>query len=280
MSNHLICFLGRNGSGKTYQSNKLFKKGYTKISLADPVRELAWKTLGCRPKDDKEYIAFKSAEINNKQRSRPYLKEDFQSFLKRNPNFQEEVDKFNTLGLDLQNKNYNWQKINDNLKNKLSKTSLLLGIKEPLVINVTGRQYLQNLAEGCKEMFGNDFWVKAWEKRILDVQYIILGMFKIPLGAESKEEMEAARKRGNLSIIKVDCETVIKQKIVTDDIRFPIEVETAHKLGAKFVWCDYKQGDYESSNHVSEALANKILASGKFKDGDEISYEELQIFIN
>lgn len=219
--NHIICFLGRNGSGKTYQSNQLVKKGYTKISLADPVRELAWKTLDYYPETESDYNIFKN------------------SFLVLSQTWDRKI--FNNLGLA-----------------------------------ITGRQYLQNLGQGAKDLFGEDFWVKAWEEKIKE-NLLITGELIVE---KSKVTILETNESGKIIKLKFDECLINKSFIVTDDIRFPIEIETAHKLGATFIWCDYQKGNYPTEEHSSEALANRILASGKFKDGDEISYKELQTFFD
>ena len=47
MSNQeVIAFLGRQGSGKNYQSDRLIKTGYKKLSFADPLRKMACKVIG------------------------------------------------------------------------------------------------------------------------------------------------------------------------------------------------------------------------------------------
>lgn len=185
---HLICYLGRNNSGKSYRANQLAQtQNYIKVSMADALRELAWKILRWRPVDEYDYQDFKNSYFN----LTPYC--------------------FS-----------NWD-------------------------DLTGRQFLQNLGQGCKDLFGEDFWVKKWEKKVLEN-----GRF------EMKSETG--------------------KYITTDDIRFPIEVKSAHRLGATFIWCDYQKGSYSIEEHSSEALANRILASGKYKDGDEIGFEELKTF--
>lgn len=46
MSREVIVFLGRQGSGKNYQSDKFIKRGYKKLSFADPLRRMACHVLG------------------------------------------------------------------------------------------------------------------------------------------------------------------------------------------------------------------------------------------
>lgn len=177
--NHLICYLGRNGSGKSYRANQLVKdQNYIKVSMADALRELAWKSLGWRPEGEEQYEEFKHSY-------------------------------YQLHGWDC----------------------------------FSGRQYLQNLGQGCKDLFGEDFWVKQWRKTYSEY-------------------------RNN------------NQLVVVDDLRFESEIIEADWHDATFLWCDYQKGNYPLEEHVSEALANKILASGKYKDGDEISFEELKTFFN
>ena len=56
----LKIFLGQIGSGKDYSANLL--GDYAHISLADPIRELAWALLGWKPKDFEEYEKFKEGK--------------------------------------------------------------------------------------------------------------------------------------------------------------------------------------------------------------------------
>lgn len=180
---NLVCFLGRNGSGKTYQANLLVKhQGYTKISMADAMRELLWKIFNFKPENDQEYQIFK--------------------------------------------------------------TSLFIAKNTSLDVQISGRELLQNVGQACKEMFGQDFWLKFWFQKCLDLN-------------------------------KLNSQ---QTNITVDDIRFSIEIEQAKQLGAKFIWCDYQNGNYNLDLHPSEALANKILDSGKYKHLQEISYQDLDFF--
>lgn len=241
-TNHLICYLGRNTSGKSYRANLLVKdQNYVKVSMADALRELAWKSLGWRPKNEEEYNEFKNSYYQL----------------------------------------YGWDCF-------------------------SGREYLKNLGEGCKDLFGEDFWVKQWEKNISEVIYNIAVQDAI---RNIKLANEIIKIKGNKffenETIDIDniewvdwrlyipnrlllidgaiypyhrLEKKTEAKITTDDIHFPIEVESAHKLGATFIWCDYQKGEYNNDTHTSEALANSILTSGKYTDGDEIEYNELKTF--
>lgn len=191
---HLICYLGRNTSGKSYRANQLVEtQNYVKVSMADALRELAWKTLGRVPED---YDKFKDNDIDS-------------------------------------------------------------------YYGLTGRDFLQNLGQGAKDIFGEDIWVKQWEGKVNKVL--------------SYEEHAPHYEDGRFGCAII---TKYPEMVATDDIRFPIEVESAHKLGATFVWCDYQKGNYQIEEHSSEALANRILASGKYQDGDEIPFEELKTFFD
>ncbi len=95
---------------------------------------------------------------------------------------------------------------------------------------------------------------------------------------ESSIEILETNGDGKITKVKINEKIKSHSFIVTDDIRFPIEIEAADKLGATFIWCDYQKGNYPIEEHASEALANKILASGKYQGGDEIPFEELKTF--
>ena len=64
MSNQeVIAFLGRQGSGKNYQSDRLIKTGYKKLSFADPLRKMACKVIGIDyEKAMRKYDELKKAE--------------------------------------------------------------------------------------------------------------------------------------------------------------------------------------------------------------------------
>lgn len=48
-NNELICFLGTKRSGKDYNAQKYIDIGYTKMALADSLRDMLWGILGWTP---------------------------------------------------------------------------------------------------------------------------------------------------------------------------------------------------------------------------------------
>lgn len=48
-NNELICFLGTKRSGKDYNAQKYIDVGYTKMALADSLRDMLWDILGWTP---------------------------------------------------------------------------------------------------------------------------------------------------------------------------------------------------------------------------------------
>lgn len=152
----------------------------------------------------------------------------------------------------------------------------------------SGREYLKNLGEGCKELFGEDFWVKQWIKKVLELgdfpviidKHIIESSINNSFNNKHTQYMTGSELKEAVGDDLPEGWTINSDArlITTDDIRFPIEVESAHKLGATFIWCDYQKGEYNNDTHPSEALANSILTSGKYTDGDEIEYNELKTF--
>ena len=60
----VVAFLGREGSGKSYQSNELIKRGYKKLSFANPLRKLAFKVVGLDFEEGmKQYDTLKRTEL-------------------------------------------------------------------------------------------------------------------------------------------------------------------------------------------------------------------------
>lgn len=61
----LICFMGLKHCGKGYNAQPYIKLGFKKISLADPLREVAWNILGFNPEknNDISYDNFKNCNL-------------------------------------------------------------------------------------------------------------------------------------------------------------------------------------------------------------------------
>lgn len=67
MKREVIAFIGRQGSGKSYQSKTLVKeRGFKKLSFADPLREIAFNVIGMNFKEGmKQYDELKRTNIIN-----------------------------------------------------------------------------------------------------------------------------------------------------------------------------------------------------------------------
>ena len=67
MKREVIAFIGRQGSGKSYQSSKLVsERGFKKLSFADPLREIAFNVIGMDFSEGmKKYAELKQTEIIN-----------------------------------------------------------------------------------------------------------------------------------------------------------------------------------------------------------------------
>lgn len=63
----VICMLGLKTCGKDYNAQRYIKElGYTKIALADPLRQTLWNILGYTPTD---YQEFKNCDIRARHRT-------------------------------------------------------------------------------------------------------------------------------------------------------------------------------------------------------------------
>lgn len=62
-SDDVILLTGLAGAGKDYNAKLYVKKGYVQVNFADALRDLTWKTLKWKPKDDEEYEWFKANPI-------------------------------------------------------------------------------------------------------------------------------------------------------------------------------------------------------------------------
>jgi len=67
MKREIIAFVGRQGSGKSYQASQLVKeRGFKKLSFADPLREIAFNIIGMDFEEGmKKYDELKRTEIIN-----------------------------------------------------------------------------------------------------------------------------------------------------------------------------------------------------------------------
>lgn len=67
MKREVIAFIGRQGSGKSFQSQRLVKeRGFKRLSFADPLREIAFNVIGVDFKEGMEkYDELKRTEIIN-----------------------------------------------------------------------------------------------------------------------------------------------------------------------------------------------------------------------
>lgn len=61
----VIAFIGFEGSGKDYQTNKILQdKSYTRIGMSDAIREKAFKSCGIKPIYGKEYEKWKISPLH------------------------------------------------------------------------------------------------------------------------------------------------------------------------------------------------------------------------
>lgn len=67
MKREVIAFIGRQGSGKSFQSSRLVKeRGFKKLSFADPLREIAFNVIGMDFDEGMtKYAELKQTEIIN-----------------------------------------------------------------------------------------------------------------------------------------------------------------------------------------------------------------------
>lgn len=117
-------------------------------------------------------------------------------------------------------------------------------------IRTTGRELLQNTAEFCKKLAGEDVWARYAENKVV---------------SQFKE------------YAKSDTSSPDYMSIMFGSVRFPSEVEAVFRVGAKtgkdvqFIFCDYHSENYSPNiDHISEGLAQGCISAG-FKDGDDIT---------
>ncbi len=123
----------------------------------------------------------------------------------------------------------------------------LLDIDLDGVTEITGRQYLQNLGVGAREVFGTNFWVD----QVLPVD---------------------PRKRG--VIWSSDVLGPPKWGVVTD-VRFPNEAERVLDLGGE-VWEVVRPG-LESDGHASEIPLPRELVTRTIENNSTIADLELRV---
>lgn len=61
--NELIVFMGLKECGKNYNAQKYINRGYTKIDLADSLRDMLWDILGWKPNKECNYSQFKKSVL-------------------------------------------------------------------------------------------------------------------------------------------------------------------------------------------------------------------------
>lgn len=95
----------------------------------------------------------------------------------------------------------------------------------------SGRELLERVGQSAQELFGSDFWCRAWEQTVLNSGY---------------------------------------EKVVVSDVRYKVEVRTLLKYNAKLYFCDYRSNRYELRNTAPEQLAQHLKSVG-FVDRDDVT---------
>ena len=99
----------------------------------------------------------------------------------------------------------------------------------------SGRDVLENLGEGAKNLFGKTIWVDAWENVLL----------------QHYTEKSIA-------------------KFTVSDVRFKQEILRLLEYNSKIIFCNYKSSRYSlNKNSPSQTLAYTL--SLIFKDGDDVT---------
>ena len=126
----------------------------------------------------------------------------------------------------------------DHLPEFISKTLIRIF---PLLL--TGRKFLQYLGDGMRKIFGDDFWIKRFLVKALE-------------------------------ILKT------KKKARSDDCRYPNELDKCHELinefGGMIIFANYNSGGQNPKDpHISELMAQIFLDMG-LKHGDIIDLPHIE----
>ena len=98
MSNQeVIAFLGRQGSGKNYQSDRLIKTGYKKLSFADPLRKMACKVIGI----DYEKAMRKYDELQSQLDKLKEQRNELREQVKNNQNVNKNKKKIQDIHIEM-----------------------------------------------------------------------------------------------------------------------------------------------------------------------------------
>jgi hypothetical protein len=134
-------------------------------------------------------------------------------------------------------------------KNEIEYTDFKFRVFSDGETSFNGRELLQRIGTGVRE-YQQDFWIDAFKKGVVS---------SIQNGVKN---------------------------IVCSDCRFPNEVTAVIDLGKEygidvvFQYCEYRSDRFDPENkHESERLAQMMLRSGKFKDRQEITQDEMIEFL-
>lgn len=69
---NLICFIGLKQTGKGYNSEFYIQKGFLKISLADPLRDMLWNIIGFGPTKEIPYNEYKKCILTTEIKTKKF----------------------------------------------------------------------------------------------------------------------------------------------------------------------------------------------------------------
>ena len=78
----ILAFNGVIGSGKTFQTEIFKEQGYININFADELKEMVWKLIGWKPKNEEEYTQFKNTHFINELANLTILNKSIDSHIK------------------------------------------------------------------------------------------------------------------------------------------------------------------------------------------------------
>lgn len=128
-----------------------------------------------------------------------------------------------------------------------------------VVNSFTGRDILRNVGESTKCIAGQDVWAR----------YTTQSLYSRIAYQAFRSDLCVRGVRVLIGSVRFKCEARSIFELFSD---VAANLDSFMNPSLHFILCDYHSSSYDAtSSHVSEALAQAVLDTDKYKDGDDIT---------